>query len=318
MKSTVIRVGSRESQLARLQTDVVIRRLAQKFPDRAFEVVAIRTQGDKVLDKPIAEIGGQGVFVKELERALSEREVDFVVHSLKDLPTTLPPDLVLAAALDREDPRDVVVSNGGLRLAQLPASCRLATSSRRRIAQLSALRRDLTFVDMRGNIPTRLRKLEEGQCDAMILAGAGLHRLGVSARIAEYLPVASCTPAAGQAALGVECRLDNEAIRSMLATIEEQHVRRAVDCERLFLDKLGGGCSVPIGALAEETSPGTIRLTGCIAALDGSTIVRDAVELESERVLELVEVLIGKMLSSGGAQILEQLRNSSPANVSAP
>jgi hydroxymethylbilane synthase len=317
-KQKCVRVGTRESQLARLQTDIVIAALSGKFPDLKFEVVPITTGGDKVLDKPIADLGVRGVFVKELEDALYKDRVDFVVHSLKDLPTELPEGLTLACVLDREDPRDVLVANDGFDLKTLPAGTRLATSSRRRAAQIRSLRTDLEFCDIRGNIPTRLRKHSEGQCDAMILAAAGLVRLGMASKITEYLDMAVCTPAVGQGALGIECRESDTTILNYLQGIENHQVRAEVTAERAFLDKLGGGCSVPVGALGETIRDGRLRLTGCVAALDGSEIIRVSLESEIEKATELGNNLAERVEELGAERILRELKQSAPSAISPP
>ncbi len=317
-KQKCVRVGTRESQLARLQTDIVIAALSGRFPELKFEVVPITTGGDKVLDRPIAELGGRGVFVKELEDALYTDRVDFVVHSLKDLPTELPKDLILACVLDREDPRDVLVSKDDNLLHRLPEGTRVATSSRRRTAQIRALRTDLEFCDIRGNIPTRLRKHEEGQCDAMVLAAAGLLRLGLASRITEYLDMAISTPAVGQGALAVECRAGDAAVLDFLRIIEDKQVRAEITAERAFLDKLGGGCSVPVGALGQTLRDGRLRLTGCVAALDGSEIIRVSLESTNELAAELGNTLAERVEELGADRILRDLKQSAPPAISPP
>lgn len=313
----VLRVGTRESKLARLQTDIVMARLAKHYPGISFAVHPITTGGDKVLDRPIAAIGGRGVFVKELEEALFDNRVDLVVHSLKDLPTDLPPGLKLACVMDRSDPRDVLVSSKYKSLAQLPAGATVATSSRRRSAQLLAQRPDLHFVDMRGNIPTRLRKLEEGQCDAMILAAAGLLRLELEQHISEYLPLTVSLPAAGQGALAIECREADSDLCGILKEIEDANIAHEVEAERSFLDELGSGCSVPAGALGRVESD-TLTLTGCVAALDGSQVIRDQISGEKQNAFALGKALAQRMQAAGAEKILEDLRRSTPNVVSPP
>ena len=311
-------MGTRESQLARLQTDIAVQRLRAKLPEQRFEIVPVTTHGDKVQDRPIADLGTRGVFVKELEKALLAGEVDFVVHSLKDLPTDLPDNLLLAAVLDRADPRDVLVSRDKVTLAELPTGSRVATSSRRRVAQLKFVRPDLEFVDMRGNIQTRLRKHDEHQCDAMVLAAAGLIRLGLTERVTEFLPVELSTPAVGQGALAVECRANDRRMYEMLHQIEDVEARMQTLAERAFLDQMGGGCSVPIGALAVCPAAGLLRLTCCVAELDGSMILRSSVEGEIGRAYELGMQLAEKMRAMGAEDILATLRQSTPSAISAP
>jgi hydroxymethylbilane synthase len=317
-KQKCVRVGTRESQLARLQTDIVIAALSGRFPELKFEVVPITTGGDKVQDRPIADLGGSGVFVKELEDALYADRVDFVVHSLKDLPTALPKDLILACVLNREDPRDVLVSNNDTLLKNLPAGTRVATSSRRRTAQIKALRTDLEFCDIRGNIPTRLRKHSEGQCDAMILAAAGLLRLGLASRITEFLDLAISTPAVGQGALAVECRESDTAVLDFLRVIEDVQVRAEITAERAFLDKLGGGCSVPVGALGETLRDGRLRLTGCVASLDGSEVIRLSLESSYDQAHQLGNNLAERVEELGADRILRELKQSAPPAISPP
>lgn len=320
-----IKIGTRESKLALLQTDIVSARL-KAFAEThkselKIEIVPITTKGDKVLDRPISELGGRGVFVKELEEALLEDEVDIVVHSLKDLPTDMPDSLMLAAVLDRNDPRDVLLSRDGLEFLKLPPASRIATSSRRRAAQLLHLRKDIEFVDIRGNIPTRVRKFDEGYCDAIVLACAGLNRLELEGRISQYFEIDTVTPAAGQAALAIECRSKDGALINLLREIEDWKARLEAECERAYLGKLGGGCSVPVGASA-SVEDGTIKITGCIASLDGKELLREAIAEKIEGNLEKAAQagldLADKMLNMGGKKIMDELRQQEPNVVSAP
>lgn len=313
----IIRVGTRESALARLQTDIVTNGLSSIQSDLEIEIVPVTTRGDRVLDRPIADLGGRGVFVKELEEALLAGEVDFVVHSLKDLPTDLPDGLMLAAVLNREDPRDVLLAHQGNEVASLPPGARVATSSRRRAAQLAALRSDLSFVDIRGNLPTRLRKFDENYCDAMVLAAAGLLRLGLKERITQFLPLEVCTPAVGQGALAVECRAGDEDIVKLLAEVNDKKVNAEISCERSFLDRLGGGCSVPIGALARLEGQ-HLLVTGCVAELDGKKVIRKTIEGSPADAAGLGLTLAETMLSEGAEEILAHLKASAPNTISAP
>lgn len=313
-----LRVGTRESKLALLQTEVVVEKLRHSFPDISYVIKPVTTGGDKDINRPIADLGARGVFVKELEEALLCNEVDLVIHSLKDLPTDLPAGLTLAAVLDREDPRDVLVSQNGVPFASLPPQAKIATSSRRRAAQLRSIRTDLVFVDIRGNIPTRLKKHDDGICDAMVLAAAGLHRLGFKNRIAEYLEPVISTPAAGQGALAVECRENDTSVLRLLNEIDDEKVRAEVTAERAFLDRLGGGCSVPIGALCITTDDKTIRLLGCVSALDGSTLIRHFLEGNPAKSQELGIRLADTMLAMGADSILDSLKSAAPSTVSPP
>jgi hydroxymethylbilane synthase len=312
-----IRIGTRGSKLAKIQTDLFISNLAKHKPDIAFQVINVTTIGDKVRDRPIAAVGGTGIFVKELEDALLNNEVDIVIHSLKDLPTELPQGLTLACVSNREDPRDVLIASKGRTFAQLPAKSRVATSSRRRAAQLLAIRQDVTFIDIRGNVPTRVRKQEEGECEAIVLAAAGLVRLGLEDKISQYFDYDICLPAAGQGALGIECRVDDLEIVKMLKELDDPSVRSAVTAERSFLAELGGGCSVPVGALAIVTED-TVLLRGCIASLDGKEVVRDQLSGPSVQCHELGKKLASLMIQNGAAPILAQLRLSCANAISPP
>ena len=312
-----IRIGTRESKLALVQAEVVRKALSGKFSHLQIEIVHITTSGDKVLDRPIADLGSRGVFVKELEEALLSNRVDLVVHSLKDLPTDLPEGLVLAAVLDRLDARDVLVSKSKKGLHELPAGSRVATSSRRRSAQLKHLRPDLKFIDIRGNIPTRLRKHDDGLCEAMVLAAAGLIRLGVQDRITQYLDYETSTPAAGQGALAVECRGEDLGVLELAAAIDEGTVRQEITAERAFLEELGGGCSVPIGVVAETPEPGSLRLLGCVASADGKNLLRSQIAGSSRDATRLGIDLANVMLDMGAADLLEHLKNI-PVKISPP
>ncbi|MBY0358719.1 MAG: hydroxymethylbilane synthase [Candidatus Obscuribacterales bacterium] len=315
-KTTFV-VGTRDSTLALIQTDMILKALSQCFPDYNFQTYQVKTIGDKVLNKPLAQLGSTGVFVKELEEALLANSVDFVIHSLKDLPTTIPPGLRLAATLYRDDPRDVLVSRDHVPFLSLPPGSRVATSSRRRAAQLSALRRDLTFVDIRGNIPTRLRKHDEGSCDAMVLAAAGLLRLGLTERITEFFDPQLSTPAAGQGALGIECRDDDQDTNALLSAINDTNVWTAITAERAFLNKLGGGCSVPVGAHAELNSDGLLELTGCVASMDGKQTYKKTVTAEPAQAANLGETLAAELVALGAGKIISDLLTV-PASVSPP
>ena len=316
-ENNTIRIGTRESKLALLQTDMVVDELGKNFPDLKVEIIHITTGGDKIQDRPIADLGTRGVFVKELEEALFDNRVDLVVHSLKDLPTDMPGGLTLAAVLNRNDSRDVVVSHAKTKFMDLKPGSKVATSSRRRAAQLQNLRNDLQFIDIRGNIPTRLRKHDEGLCDAMILAAAGLLRLDMADRITEYLDYDISTPAAGQGALAVECRADDEAVLSLVKAIEDPRVRAEVTAERAFLEILGGGCSVPIGAFAETQDGGNIHLRGCVASADGLEVIRSTATGAPENAAALGQTLAKKMLKLGAGNLLEHLRQI-PITISPP
>jgi hydroxymethylbilane synthase len=310
-----LRIGTRESKLARLQTDMVLAELRKHAADTEFEIVAESTSGDKVLNKPIAELGSTGVFVKELEDALLENRVDLVVHSLKDLPTVMPDELILAATLLRDDPRDVFLSAGNVPFEAMPKGSRIATSSRRRSAQLGAMRSDVVFVDVRGNVPTRLRKLDEGHCDGMVLAAAGLLRLGFADRVTQFLDPEISVPAAGQGALGVECRRDDADVIALLAKINDETVSAETRAERAFLNHLGGGCSVPIGVLA-RLEGNAINIRACIA--DGERLSKGHLIDSASAPEKLGVALAEKMLSTGADKILENVMRRPQQPISPP
>ncbi|HEY76376.1 MAG TPA: hydroxymethylbilane synthase [Thermoflexia bacterium] len=275
MDREVVRVGTRRSALALWQAHWVVERMKRHTPHLQVQVVEVHTLGDRRRDLSLSQAGGVGLFVKELERALLQGEIDLAVHSLKDLPTRLPPGLALAAIPERGDPRDALVSRTGRPLSALPSGARVGTSSRRRAAQLLALRPDLRIADIRGNVDTRLRKVEEGRYDAAILAVAGLVRLGRADRITEVLSPEIMLPAVGQGALAVEVRADDERIRSLVAPLDHSPTRAATTAERAFLARLGGGCHAPVGAYAEVDGH-QIHLRALVASPDGRTIIRGA------------------------------------------
>lgn len=265
-----LRLGTRGSALARWQTDHVAGRLATAWPDLTCEVVIIRTAGDRVLDTPLPLLGGKGAFTAELEAALARGEIDLAVHSLKDLPVASPPGLTLGAVPARGEAGDALVSRAGYTLATLPAGAIVGTSSRRRAAQLRYRRPDLRIRDVRGNVDTRLRKAlaADGEYDALVLAHAGLARLGRAGLITQVLPLDIMLPAPGQGALGVQCRAE-EAILARLAPLDHPATRQAVAAERAFLTGLGGGCAAPIAAYGAVTGD-QLHLVGRVTALDGS------------------------------------------------
>lgn len=270
------RIATRGSELALWQTRWVCRELEKRFPQARFEIRTVQTTGDKNLDVPLGGIGDKGLFTKELDASLLRGDADFAVHSLKDLPTRLPAGLTMAAITKRVDPRDVLVSRHGGGLAGLPAGARVATGSLRRRSQLLNHRPDLEIPGIRGNLGTRFRKFEESDWDAMILAAAGIERLGWEARISEKISTEILLPAPGQGSLAVLCREEDPDTREFLASIEDRESMLAVRAERSLLRTLRGGCQVPVGALAVLSEEG-ISLTGCVASLDGRTLVRDSV-----------------------------------------
>jgi len=292
-------IGSRGSQLALWQANFI----QDKLRARGFEtrIEIIKTTGDKITDVPLAQVGGKGLFTKEIEDALLEGSIDLAVHSLKDLPTELVEGLTVAAVPQRADARDAIV---GRKLQDLPAGSIVGTSSLRRIAQLKPIRPDLRFESIRGNLDTRLRKLDEGQYQAIVLAAAGLTRLGWSDRIADVFPPTVMCPAPGQGALGIETKLSGAGYDAC-APLDHPWTRFAVTAEREMLAELGGGCQIPIGAHAviEHT---TLKLLGLVAATDGSEVVRGTAEGDATRAHEIGRELGRALLEKGAARILEK------------
>ena len=300
---TTLRIGTRASLLAVTQSTWVKDQIEQAHPGVQVELVKITTKGDRILDAPLAKVGGKGLFVKEIEDALLAGEVDLAVHSMKDVPTELPAGLHIGVIPQRETAHDAFLSVKYDSIAALPAGATVGTSSLRRRSQLAALRPDLTIVDLRGNIDTRLRKLDEGVFDAVILAGAGLHRLGLAARITSLLAPAHMLPAIGQGALGIELRQDDTHLLSDLRFLHHPATAVAVAAERAFLLRLEGGCQVPIGAHATFDND-TLTLTGLIASVDGRHLIRDIAAAKAKKAAELGAALADALLARGGKAIL--------------
>ena len=308
--SDVIRIGTRSSELALRQARLVQAALLERGVES--ELVTYRTLGDKRLDEPLSSIGAKGLFTKELEVDLRKGKTDLAVHSLKDLPTESPDGLVVGAVLEREDPRDALVLNRGIQgqsLDDLPRGSRVGTSSLRRRAQLLGMRPDLEVAELRGNVPTRLKKVDEGRVHAAILAAAGLHRLGAHQHITCYLDAPEWLPAAGQGAIAVQVRGDDERMRALADALNDLPTMRAVRAERAFLHALEGGCQVPIGALAAPIERGAV-LHGMIADVAGTRIVRGTIALDVDEP-ELSGVRLANQLRGEGAsEILEGLRRA--------
>ena len=300
MKS--IRIGTRGSRLALAQTAWVKGKLEEKFQDARIETILIKTSGDRFLEASVQAIGGKGIFTKEIEDALLRHEIDIAVHSMKDLPTDLSAGLIVAAVPHREDPRDVLVSTGAKRLSDLSAGAKIGTGSLRRRAQLLYYRRDLIVMPIRGNVDTRLKKLDQGECDGLVMAAAGLKRIDREERIAEYISNDVCLGAAGQGALGLESR-ENDSIRGQLSFLHDSATFAEVTAERSFLNRLGGGCHVPVGArgVAEGEK---FRLLGVVANPDGSSLFRGETSGCVAHAEELGRELAERLLSQGAQQIL--------------
>jgi hydroxymethylbilane synthase len=290
------RIGSRGSQLALWQANHISGLLQQRGHTTSIEI--IKTTGDKITDVALSKVGTKGMFTKEIEEALAEERIDLAVHSLKDLPTELPPGFALAAIPPREDARDVFLSVNFARIEDLPEGARVGTSSLRREAQLHGIRKDLNIVPLRGNVDTRLRKLESGEFDGIILAAAGVARLGLHTNMREYISLEQMCPAAGQGALAVETRVDDSATVDALQFLDDAGTRAAVECERAALNALGGGCQVPIGAFA-EVNAGGLHLRAVVASPDGSEIIR---EQASGKDPHKLGQQVGEALLARGAQ----------------
>ena len=281
-----VTVGTRASALARTQTELVIALLVAAHHGLACETRVIATAGDRTQEsgRPLPEIGGKGLFTAELERALLDGEIDLAVHSLKDLPTEDAPGVLIGAVTAREDVRDCLVARAASSLADLPAAALLGTSSLRRTAQLLALRPDLDVRSIRGNVDTRIRKVDSGEYDAVVLAAAGVRRLGLDAAVTEWLAEDVVLPAPGQGALAVQCRADHAVLRGLLARIDDPRARAETEAERGFLRALGGGCAAPVAARATVTTTPQVRLQGLVASVDGRDVVRVSGEGEPSEI----------------------------------
>ena len=303
--ATRIRIATRRSRLARWQTDHIAARLRAAHPGLEVEIIEVVTKGDQVRDRALSAIGERGLFTRELERVLLAGRADIAVHSLKDMETTLPAGLELLAVPVRVDPSDALVSRHGVRLAALPAGALVGTSSIRRRAQLLAVRSDLRFDDLRGNVPTRLEKLAagEGGLDAIVLARAGLERLGFLERVTEVISTEVIVPAVGQGALGIEGPVADERVRALVTPLEHAPTRLAVTAERAFLRRLHGGCQVPAGALARVDGE-TIALDGVVCALDGGSLLRGQVSGGAADPEGLGTGLAATLLGRGADRIL--------------
>ncbi len=306
MHDTMI-AGSRDSKLAMWQTRWVESELRKALPAMTIDIKSVKARGDKILDVPLAQIGDKGLFTKELDNALLAGEIDFAVHSLKDLPTEMPAGLTIAAVTKRWDCRDALVSRDGLGLDDLPAGAVVATGSLRRQSQLLAWRPDLRVTDIRGNIQTRLRKFDESRWAAMILAVAGLERLGLNGRITEKLGFDVMLPGIGQGSLAVVCRADDARVIDRLAIVEDNESRFMARAERSFLNALEGGCQVPIGAKADVMGR-ELRLRGFVGSVDGRRTLRVEINGTVDRARELGRELAREALNRGAGEILARIR----------
>jgi hydroxymethylbilane synthase len=300
-----LRIGTRASQLALWQANWVKSELEQRYPGMEVTLTKIKTLGDKILDVPLAQVGGKGLFVKEIEEAMLRDEIDIAVHSMKDVPTEFPEGLGLVCITEREDPRDAVISRG-VKFADLKQGARIGTSALRRQAQLLKVRPDLEMVIIRGNVETRISKLTTEKLDAVILAAAGLKRLGFTDSITEYLDTGLSLPAIGQGALGIECRLDNVAVRETIAFFNHPDTSYAVRAERALLKRCEGGCQVPIAAFGQVNGD-QMTLTGFVAAVDGSRSLKESITGPVHACEHLGTELAERLLRNGAREILEEV-----------
>ncbi len=303
-----VRIGTRGSQLALYQANAIAKFFRRNHPMIEVEVVTIKTTGDKILDSPLSKIGDKGLFTKEIEKALLESEIDCAVHSLKDLPTILPPGLEIVAFGEREDVRDAFIGQDNMRLLELPKGSSVATGSLRRRAQLLHMRSDLVPVDIRGNLNTRLRKLEEEGYAGLILAYAGIKRLGMADKVTEILKPDVMVPAVGQGIIAVEAHEDNMGIKELLQGYNNSASQTAAVAERAFLRRLEGGCQVPIGVYTSFESK---ELTGMVASLDGERLIKDSINFDLSDPVRAGDDLAAKLLNLGADRILDEIRAAS-------
>ncbi len=311
MYDRTLRIATRRSPLALWQAEHVAARLQALYPGQTVTLVPIKTQGDRILDVPLAKIGGKGLFIKELEQALLEGQADLAVHSMKDVPAELPAGLCLSTLLESADPRDALLSRHPGGWAGLPRGACLGTSSLRRQCQLRSLRPDLRFDLLRGNVGTRLQKLDEGMFDAIVLAAAGLERLGLAARISERLPPSVSLPAVGQGVIGIECRDDDAALHALLAPLDHATSRHRVTAERALNARLNGGCQVPIAAHAVIAGDHLV-LDALVGGLHDQTLLRDRIEGPVSEAAALGRALAETLLARGADRLLREWASHAP------
>lgn len=304
-----IKIGTRGSKLALWQANWVKSELLNKFPGLSAEIVVIKTKGDKILDVPLAKVGGKGLFVKEIEEALIGNHIDLAVHSMKDMPAELSDGLSIGAIPERENPSDVLISRNNLLLSQLPEKARVGTSSLRRLAQIKHVRPYLVILPLRGNLDTRIRKLDSGELDAIILAAAGVKRLGLENLITEYLNEDVMLPAVGQGALCIEVRKDDNNILKFVTSLDHSITRAVVMGERAFLKRLEGGCQIPIAGHG-KAEKNMFSISGLVADLDGKTIIKETQTGPLESSESIGTALADRLLSRGAKKLLENLTTS--------
>ncbi len=302
----IIKIGTRGSKLALWQANYIKNEIEKKHKNIAVELKVIKTKGDKILDVPLAMVGGKGLFVKEIEEALLNKEVDLAVHSMKDVPTFFPEGLYLPIITKREDYRDALVSRNGLTLDKLPANSIVGTSSLRRKSQILNLRKDLKIKDLRGNVDTRLKKLDNGEYDAIILAAAGLKRMGFENKITQYLDETVMIPAIGQGALGIEIRENDKEIFEIVSFLKHETTFFEVKAERAFLKILEGGCQVPIGCYG-KIEKNILKLKGFVSSINGEKFIKKEISGDIKNYKLIGITLAENILNAGGNKILEQV-----------
>lgn len=307
MQKETIKIGTRSSNLAMWQAYEVKNALVDVFPEIEVEIVPIKTKGDAVLDVALSKIGDKGLFTREIENALLEGNIDIAVHSLKDLPTTLPDHLILGGVLPRGEVRDVLISRDGRLLEELNVNDRIGTSSLRRQAQILNYNPDLKVVDIRGNVNTRLRKMNEGHCDAMIMAGAGIIRLGMESKIAQFLDTSVMLPAVSQGAVAMETRANDQRVSRFVEAITDTATWQTITAERVFLKTIEGGCQVPVACFS-EVSESQIKMTGLVASVNGKQLLRESIVCSLSDANEKAADLALELLSRGGKEILDEIR----------
>ncbi|QQE77024.1 hydroxymethylbilane synthase [Alicyclobacillus sp. SO9] len=303
-----IRVASRKSALAMTQTKWVISKMQQLAPDTQFVIVPVTTRGDTILNVTLSKVGGKGLFVSEIEQLMLSNEADLAVHSMKDMPARLADGLALGGVPEREDPRDAFLSRDEVPWQKLPQGAVVGTSSLRRMAQIRALRPDIRVESIRGNIDTRIAKMERGDFDAILLAASGLARMGWSKRITQYLEPDDCLPAVGQGILGIECRKDDDYVLELLARLTDEAAQTAALAERSLLAALDGSCQVPLAGFATVDKDGDIHLKGLVAAEDGTTVIR--AEDRGRNASELGQKVAARLRDQGAEEILNAVRVS--------
>jgi hydroxymethylbilane synthase len=309
-----LRIGTRGSHLALYQSNWVKDRVVEAHPDLRVTLTKIKTAGDRIQDVPLAKIGGKGLFVKEIEEALIRGKIDLAVHSIKDVPTELPEGLHLSVITRREDPRDVFISKGGTTLRDLPGGAKIGTSSLRRQAQLKHFRSDLEMIPLRGNLDTRLKKLETMDLDGIVLAFAGVKRMGLEERVTEIIPAEISLPAIGQGALGIETRIGDREVEEATRFLNHMESSIAISAERAFLKKLGGGCQVPIAAFGRVTGS-ALRIDGLVGTVDGKRLIQHHLEGTVEEAAALVTRLAEILLARGAKEILEEVYQTSTPTI---